>query len=74
MEGTVSRGHNPDLDAFRMIGLAYTQVREFGQSVIIERLIRALQSGIHPKHLEQQLNEARMFMSVINRSAWLVTH
>lgn len=61
-----------DLDASRMIGLAYAQVREMGQSVFLDRLLALLESGTPVRHLEQQLNDARLFMSVINRSAWYV--
>jgi hypothetical protein len=53
-----------------MIGLAYAQVRELGQSVFLDRLLSSLEAGVPIEHLEQQLSDARMFMSVINRSAW----
>lgn len=72
LPSNTSPAPNPslDLDAFRMIGLAYGQVREIGQTVFIGRLLRNLQSGIPLCHVEQQLSDARWFMSVINRSAW----
>lgn len=61
-----------ELDPIRMVGLAYTQIREMGQSVYLDRLVKHLEQGIPLQHLEKQLNDARMFMSVINRSAWFV--
>lgn len=61
-----------ELDPIRMVGLAYTQIREMGQSVYLDRLVKYLEQDIPVVHLEKQLNDARMFMSVINRSAWYV--
>jgi len=65
-----SADETSQLDASRMIGLAYAQVRELGQSVFLDRLLSSLEAGVPIEHLEQQLSDARMFMSVINRSAW----
>lgn len=65
-----SAADSVDLDPTRMVGLAYAQVRELGQSVYMDRLLALLESGMPICHLEQQLHDARMFMSVINRSAW----
>lgn len=62
-----------DVDPARMIGLAYAQTRELGQSIFIERLLQSLEKGIPVRFLEQPINDARLFMSVINRSAWWVT-
>lgn len=61
-----------ELDPMRMVGLAYSQIREMGQSVYLDRLVNFVDSGVPIGHLEKQLNDARMFMGVINRSAWCV--
>jgi hypothetical protein len=59
-----------DLEAARMVGLAYAQIRELGQSVFIDRLSSYLEAGVPAECMEQQLGDARMFIGVINRSAW----
>lgn len=59
-----------DFDPARMIGVAYGQARELGHTLLVDRLIDTLETGMPIQFIAEALDSARIHLCVMARTVW----